>query len=542
MVCILLVIVLSAASTFFSNEKEILLVNEETSIVKLNDWTVESEVLNAQVEMTDFGPHDIEFKPYRLIREITTTEYKKPVIMFESMHQSFTVSVNSELIYEFGEDNGSFFTTPHGGIWHIIELPEDQIDNIIEINIIPSTDETSVGISEIRLAERSEAVSFLVINNAAKLLISCIILIIGITLLVAQAFISRGMKDNNIMLYLAFLSIIMGAWLLSESNLVQLLIGNTFFVGNLPYWAIQLLLIPFIFYVDSMYTSSHKSIGKYFTIAFILNFIISTLLHMTGIVYYYSSLWVVHVIIVATLVYFIGSLLYEAFGRRNKDAGILLLQISFLILAAIGELSIFYLGSNMNSVGVILQIGMLLYLLTCVISTSLKLRSIWVESMHTEYLSKIAYTDTLTTLYNRHAFERDLEVFKESSDDSKIIITFDLNHLKYYNDTIGHQTGDNYLKFFAELAREYLGEYGNCYRVGGDEFSAILYDIPFTMLENQLLLIQNKFKSFDDSNMPGVAIGYAHYDKDEYPNILDYLNHIDACMFKNKTETKQETK
>ncbi len=182
---------------------------------------------------------------------------------------------------------------------------------------------------------------------------------------------------------------------------------------------------------------------------------------------------------------------------------------------------------------------MLLYLLTCIISTSLRLRSIWVEGMHTEYLSKIAYTDTLTSLSNRHAFERDLEEFKESKDSTKIIVTFDLNNLKYYNDNIGHQTGDNYLIFFADLAKKYLSENGSCYRVGGDEFSAILYNVKFEVLEQKALLIQEEFKTFDNSNMAGVAVGYAHYDKEEYPNIMDYLHHLDECMFENKMIIKE---
>ncbi len=159
--------------------------------------------------------------------------------------------------------------------------------------------------------------------------------------------------------------------------------------------------------------------------------------------------------------------------------------------------------------------------------------------MHTEYLSKIAYTDTLTTLSNRHAFERDLEDFKESKDPRKIIVTFDLNNLKYFNDNIGHQTGDNYLIFFAELAQKHFNEYGNCYRVGGDEFSAILYDIPFDLLEKKVFFIQDEFKTFDDSHKAGVAVGYAHYNKKEYPSILDYLQHLDECMFKNKIVIKK---
>ncbi len=537
--CVGIVLILCIVSSFSSSEKDVLISYDETSLTELNQWVLESEGTHAQIEMTSFEPQDTNFMPYSITTTTSTLEYKNPVIMFESMHQAFSVSIDSEIVYEFGEDNSSIFSAPIGGIWHIVDLPDNQEESTIRIDIVPSNDKTSIGISEIYLAEKSEAVLFLVRENAAKLLISSIILIIGITLLVAQAFISKGLKNNNLILYLAFLSIIIAIWLLSECNLLQFVIGNSFILGNLPYWSIQVLLIPFVFYVDSMYTPSHKSLAKYFCIAFVINFVVATLLHVTEIAPYYNTLWIVHVIMVITLLYFIGSLLFETFAKKSKDAKVLLLQISCLILAALGELAVFYIGDTMKSIGASLQTGMLVYLLTCIISTSLKLRNIWVESMHTEYLSKIAYTDILTSLFNRHAFERDLEDFKESEDSTKIIITFDLNNLKYFNDTIGHQTGDNYLTFFAELAQKYLGEYGSCYRVGGDEFSAILYNVPFDTLENRLLLIQDKFKTFDDSKMAGVAVGYAHYDKNDYPDIRNYLNHLDKCMFENKMIIKR---
>ncbi len=536
--CILVLIALNIASSFLNNEQNMLFTYDETGMTNLSKWKLESNGLNTQIDIMDFNPQDTNFEPYRLTSNISTDQYKNPVIIFESMHQAFSVSVNSEVIYEFGQKNSTIFDIPHGGIWHFIELPTS-LDNNISIDVIPSDDKTSMGITDIYLAEKSDASSFLVYKNVLKLLISSIILIIGLTLLVTSLFMSRGLKEGDLILYLGLLSINIAIWLISESNLLQFFIGNTFIIGNLPYWSIQLLFIPFIFYVDNMYTPSHKSISMYFCLAFIVNFIVSAVLHLTGVIYYYNTLWIVHMLMVATLLYFISSILFEAFKKKNNDAKIILLQISFLILAALAELAVFYFGNNMNSVGVSLQTGMLLYLMACIIATLLKLRKVWAENLHTKYLSEIAYTDILTSLQNRHAFERDLKAFKESEDLTKIIITFDLNNLKYFNDNMGHQTGDNYLIWFAEVAQKYIGEYGNCYRVGGDEFSAILYNIPLDILEKRLPIIQETFKTFDNGNMSGVAIGYAHYDKNTYPNIMDYLHHLDECMFKNKAIIKR---
>ncbi len=326
-ICVVGLVILCAASYFFNSEDNALLGYDETAITTLNTWNIESDEITAQIEMTDFSPQDTNFKPYTLTNTVSTTEYKKPAMMLESMHQAFTVSVNSEIIYEFGQDNSSMFSSPNGGIWHIIELPYIQEENIIEIDIVPSNDKTSIGITKIYLAEESEAVLFLVDENAMKMLISSIILTIGLALLVAHLFVSRGLKNGNVILYLGLLSIIIAIWLISESNLLQFFVGNTFILGNLPYWSIQLLLVPFILYVDSMYTPSHKSLSKYLYFAFIINFVVAAILHFTGIANYYNTLWVVHLIMVATFLYYVFSLIYETFVKKNKDARAPLLQI-----------------------------------------------------------------------------------------------------------------------------------------------------------------------------------------------------------------------
>ena len=70
----------------------------------------------------------------------------------------------------------------------------------------------------------------------------------------------------------------------------------------------------------------------------------------------------------------------------------------------------------------------------------------------TEIGQHFAYTDYLTHIYNRNAFERDLKKLDENSDGYYIIA--DLNNLKVVNDTVGHSAGDELLSSFAGLLNE----------------------------------------------------------------------------------------
>ena len=59
---------------------------------------------------------------------------------------------------------------------------------------------------------------------------------------------------------------------------------------------------------------------------------------------------------------------------------------------------------------------------------------------------------------------------KDIITDPTACIMFDLNNLKTVNDTMGHQKGDEMIKRVADVMSASLGKYGQCYRVGGDEF------------------------------------------------------------------------
>ena len=86
-----------------------------------------------------------------------------------------------------------------------------------------------------------------------------------------------------------------------------------------------------------------------------------------------------------------------------------------------------------------------------------------------------AMTDALTGLGNRRALLRDLEQAATPGAPPAVLILFDLDGFKGYNDGFGHPAGDALLTRLggrlAELARA-LG--GNAYRLGGDEFCALV--------------------------------------------------------------------
>jgi len=85
-------------------------------------------------------------------------------------------------------------------------------------------------------------------------------------------------------------------------------------------------------------------------------------------------------------------------------------------------------------------------------------------------------TDPLTGLGNRGRLQVDLPIrFAQASEKRPVLLLlFDLNGFKHYNDTFGHPAGDDLLVRLGAALRDAVGEDGAAYRIGGDEFCVLL--------------------------------------------------------------------
>ena len=120
-------------------------------------------------------------------------------------------------------------------------------------------------------------------------------------------------------------------------------------------------------------------------------------------------------------------------------------------------------------------------------------------------LEKLSYMDGLTQIHNRRYFDINLE--KEWNRSARhgasiSIILFDIDHFKAYNDTYGHQQGDECLKLVAKTAEAALKRPGDFIsRYGGEEFAAVL---PDTDLEGAMLVAGKIRSSIEALKIPNV--------------------------------------
>lgn len=98
-------------------------------------------------------------------------------------------------------------------------------------------------------------------------------------------------------------------------------------------------------------------------------------------------------------------------------------------------------------------------------------------------LEMMAATDAMTGLPNHRVFRQRLwrEFLWSLEQDAPLsLILLDVDHFKRFNDTFGHQAGDEVLRKVAHVLLEQCGEEFFCARYGGEEFTVILPGLDAT--------------------------------------------------------------
>ena len=145
-----------------------------------------------------------------------------------------------------------------------------------------------------------------------------------------------------------------------------------------------------------------------------------------------------------------------------------------------------------------------------------------------------AETDALTGLRNRRKLQADLaDALARGGNETSVILMFDLDGFKGYNDSYGHPAGDALLVRLAGRLEKVVSPFGTAYRLGGDEFCVLapgsFADIAVLRARTEVALSE-KGEGFEIRSSCGVAVLPA-----EASTASEALRLIDIRMYEEKS-------
>lgn len=163
---------------------------------------------------------------------------------------------------------------------------------------------------------------------------------------------------------------------------------------------------------------------------------------------------------------------------------------------------------------------------------------ITMEKRNTQKWIQKSSTDGLTGLLNRYAYEEEMQRLENANLPSDFVyMSADVNSLKMVNDSLGHSAGDELIKGAAQCLSKCVSQYGKLYRIGGDEFIALISAEQNTLCEIKKK-IEETTKSWNGEKAGNLTIscGYVTTDEEEKMSAREMANLADRRMYEAKRE------
>ncbi len=153
-------------------------------------------------------------------------------------------------------------------------------------------------------------------------------------------------------------------------------------------------------------------------------------------------------------------------------------------------------------------------------------------------LETFGNTDSLSNLPNRRALNRMISKASRANQEVSLAL-IDLDGFKQVNDRFGHAVGDEVLAECANIIRSTCGDEAGCYRVGGDEFAAVMAGpAAGTILEgicrSLLIELSNPIQFGERHIGIGASIGLARSTPTDRLSSSELLRRSDVAMYMSK--------
>ncbi len=162
------------------------------------------------------------------------------------------------------------------------------------------------------------------------------------------------------------------------------------------------------------------------------------------------------------------------------------------------------------------------------------------------YIHEQAYTDAMTGVGNKAAYMDYIKLMDRKIHESMAdfaVVVMDINGLKWVNDRLGHEYGDMLIKDVANVVKDVFGD-GNVFRIGGDEFIAILEKVTDEEMQE---FMKRSVRAFEDFNKKktrygtpmAASRGYSVFREGEDQDFRSVFQRADEEMYKDKEKFYQ---
>lgn len=460
------------------------------------------------------------------------------VLCLQSYHQGLRAWVEGASVYMYGQGDEVAFGRAFGNVWNLIPLSQAQAGRELTLELTNAYTEHSVTVYPMLLGSRSTVLFDLLGQNLGVLIFCSGGILLGFIFLLATLLLKlRGLDYNRrSFFYLGLFILFASVWVFTDSKLPQFFFHNKAVFYLLSFYSFLLLPVPLLLFLQD-FCPHHRRIITGLCWAFLLNFGVTVALSTANVVDILFLLASCHLLLFITTFCCAGLCLHEERKYHNRDVHLILWGIVILCIFGLCALVVFYFSDHSDN-SRFFRYGMVVFIALLSASAIKRSLAILKENMAADTYHKMAYRDIMTGLANRAAFEKDLSELANSQIDPLALVVFDLNGLKHVNDTWGHRAGDVLICGAAKCLLQVFRDEGECYRIGGDEFVAVVPGQGEPEILQTLARLPSVLEAYNKGCTAPVDIAWGYsIRRGPQEDIKDFFQRADDWMYQNKRKS-----
>lgn len=461
-------------------------------------------------------------------------------LSFRSLYCANEVYVNDKLIGSYGTKLPLMFGRMTGNIRVIVPLTPDMAGKDLKLVITPYYS-INMDLSTVEVGYTDEIKREILNDNMFRIIVCVVLLTIMLTALGIYCFqvITKSNDQKKLVGSFICFDFLVVTWIVCSSDIPQFFTDCNEGISLVSFLALSAVCIPFM----SMCEYIIKKRAKFFAILSKIGWLLPLIISFCFVVKIADPMEILvltHIYIVVCIVAsFVIAIMEWNNGASSKFLMVGMLEIA--VAAAIG-LICWFIAPSKGYDATAFGIGFVLFISTLFALIGFMQIKAIEDNKYMDIYKKLAYTDSLTMVKNRTAFELKFAQMQEHEyqDVMVSLMMFDLNNLKHTNDTLGHQAGDKLIIGTGRVLQKVFGEIGDCFRLGGDEFAVLLTDTDQSLPD-----LKDRFNEalaeFGKENQIEVscAVGYAQLKWSPGDTFFrDIYKIADSDMYKDKIQSK----
>ena len=474
----------------------------------------------------------------RIYHDIAPVEDGKTFLCFYTNHQDVIVRLNNRVIYQYSTRTKPKWLISYHSAYHLVNLPIDLSPySYISIETYALIPDYAGVYSEMFMGGSANIMQTIMLSRMHNFLFGIMFIVAAVFLFGTNHLFTRTNKNDHLLLHLSLLTLCIGLWQLDDSRILQ------FFIGYLPlHWCLKYLtqlLMPIFLFLFLRSINDNRT-DKFMTFIYWATIgVVATqfFLQITGIQPLTNTIFISHFLYACCCAYVAVILPKQDWMKHSRLKYLFLFSMTCAMLIFVFTFFSLLHGTFFSSV---MSFGLGIAFFSPILIAYQKSLQRFETMNKADTYKNLAFLDIATGAFNKTSWYTFIENFDETSPQGEYcLILFDMNNLKKLNDNFGHLAGDKVIKAFCECLMGVVGDKGSVYRIGGDEFVCLCYNMYreaiMTLLHNFEVAVENQPEA---EHKFTAAYGYEFFTPHKAADFNNALTRADEKMYEQKVEMK----